>query len=323
MDPARRSLSSASWVALIFCATLAAYGPVYQAGLIWNDEDYVTKPELQSVHGLERIWFEVGATQQYYPALHSAFWVEHRLWGDAPWGYHLANVLLHALAACLLGLLLRRLAVPGAWMAGLLFALHPVCVESVAWISEEKNTLSLVFYLLAAWAYLDFDRERRWPGYFLALGLFLLAVLSKSVTATLPGALLVVLWWRRGRLTWRDAAPLAPWFAIGAADGLFTGWVERTLIGAHGTDFDLSFAQRCLVAGRVTWFYLGKLVWPANLIFIYPRWQVSAGAAVAVFVSAGGAWRCWPRSGSCGAVPAGRWRPCCFFSDHFSRPLDS
>jgi tetratricopeptide (TPR) repeat protein len=279
MDPARRSFSTASWVALIFCATLAAYGPVYRAGLIWNDEDYVTKPELQSLHGLERIWFDVGATQQYYPALHSAFWVEHRLWGDAPWGYHLANVLLHALAACLFGLLLRRLAVPGAWTAGLLFALHPVCVESVAWISEEKNTLSLVFYLLAAWAYLDFDRDRRWPGYFLALAFFLLAVLSKSVTATLPGALLVILWWRRGRLSWRDAAPLAPWFAIGAADGLFTGWVERTLIGAHGADFDLSFVQRCLVAGRVVWFYLGKIAWPANLIFIYPRWQVSAAAA--------------------------------------------
>jgi tetratricopeptide (TPR) repeat protein len=276
-------------------ATLAAYWPALGDALIWNDADYVTKPALRSLHGLWRIWFEVGATEQYYPVLHSAFWVEYHLWGGAPAGYHLANIVLHAGAACLFALVLRRLAIPGAWLAACLFALHPVCVESVAWISEQKNTLSTVFYLLSALTYLRW-RESRPRLYFLALFLFVLALLSKSVTATLPAALLVILWWRRGRLDWRpDVAPLLPWFATGASVGLFTAWVERSYIGAQGPAFALDPAQRCLVAGRAIWFYLGKLLWPSNLTFIYPRWApdpanwkqdlfpLGAGAVLAAF----------------------------------------
>jgi len=219
----------------------------------------------------------MGATQQYYPLLHTAFWVEHRWWGDAVAGYHLTNILLHAAAACLVMAVVRRLALPGALWAGLLFALHPVAVESVAWISEQKNTLSAVFYLGAAWVYLGFDRDRRASQYWLALGLFVLALLSKTVTATLPAGLLVVCWWQRGRLSWRrDVRPLLPWFGLGLTGGLFTAWVERVLLGAQGTEYALSLLDRCVLAGRVVWFYLGKLVWPADLIFIYPRWTVDA-----------------------------------------------
>jgi tetratricopeptide (TPR) repeat protein len=271
--------------AAIGAATVLAYWPALRSGLIWNDPDYVTRPELRSLHGLARIWGEVGATEQYYPALHSAFWLEHRLWGDAPLGYHLANVLLHAAAACLFALVLRRLAVPGAWLGGLLFALHPVAAESVAWISEQKNTLSTVLYLAAAMTYLKLRYKDR-PGpsrpalYLLATALFVLAVLSKSVAATLPAALLVVLWWKEGRLRWRpDVAPLLPWFAAAAGGGLFTAWVERRYIGAEGDDFALSGVQRVLIAGRAVWFYLGKLAWPAHLVFIYPRWTVDPAAA--------------------------------------------
>ncbi len=264
----------------LLLATLAAYSPALRGGLLWDDDFHVTRPELQPVHGLERIWFEVGATQQYYPALHSAFWLEHRLWGDATLGYHLANVLLHALAAGLFILVLRRLAVPGAVLAGFIFALHPVAVESVAWISEQKNTLSTVCYLAAALAYLRFDRDRRPAWYLAALGCFLLALLSKSVTATLPAARLVIFWWQRGRLSGRrDVAPLVPWFALAVASGLLTAWIERRYIGAEGAAFSLSLAERGLLAGRIIWFYLGKLLWPSNLIFIYPRWDVRAGQA--------------------------------------------
>jgi tetratricopeptide (TPR) repeat protein len=159
-----------------------------------------------------------------------------------------------------------------------------VCVESVAWISEQKNTLSLVFYLLSALAYLGFDRDRGTPAapraYLLASILFALALLTKTVTATLPAALLVVFWWQRGRLSWRrDVRPLVPWFACAMASGLFTAWVERTLIGAEGSQFDLTPVQRLLLSGRVIWFYLGKLVWPAHLAFVYPRWDVKAEAS--------------------------------------------
>ena len=276
--PASVAAWSTGWVcALIFLVALLAYLPALSGGLLWDDAGHVTRADLRSWDGLGRIWFEFGATQQFYPVLHSAFWIEYRLWGDSTLCYHLLNVLLHASAACLFGFLLCRLTVPGAWFAALLFALHPVCVESVAWISEQKNTLSLVFYLCAALTYLRFDQDRRGTRYGLATGLFLLALLTKTVTASLPAALLVVFWWQRGRLEGpRDVLPLLPWFALGAASGLVTAHFEHALIGAQGADFDLSVVQRCLLAGRVFWFYLGKLIWPADLIFIYPHWTVDA-----------------------------------------------
>ena len=262
---------------LIVCCTFLAYLPALSGGLLWDDAAHVTRPELRSLHGLWRIWSDLGATQQYYPLLHSAFWVEYKLWGDATLGYHLLNLLLHAAAAILVMLIMRRLGLPGAWLAALIFALHPVCVESVAWIAEQKNTLSTVFYLSAALLYLHFDQTRRRSQYFLALALFVMALLSKTVTDTLPAALLVVFWWRRGRIGWkRDVLPLLPWFALGAAAGIFTAWVERTLVGAEGPDFALTLVERFLVAGRAIWFYVGKLVWPANLMFFYPRWRVDS-----------------------------------------------
>jgi tetratricopeptide (TPR) repeat protein len=264
--------------ASILCATLIAYWPALHGGLLWDDAGHVTRPSLRSLHGLWRIWFDLSATQQYYPLLHTAFWFEHRLWGDSVLGYHLMNVFLHAAAACLVVVIVRRLALPGAWLAGFLFALHPVCVEAVAWISEQKSTLSAVFYLASGLAYLCFDRSRRRSHYAAALGLFVLALLSKTVTATLPAALLLVFWFQRGRIDWkRDARPLLPWFALGVAGGLFTAWVERSYIGAQGTPFARTPAERFLVAGRAIWFYLGKLVWPVDLIFSYPRWTVDAG----------------------------------------------
>ncbi|MSU47921.1 MAG: tetratricopeptide repeat protein [Opitutus sp.] len=266
--------------AVVLMVTLAAYFPALTGDLLWDDAGHVTSPALQSWSGLARIWFEVGATQQYYPLLHSAFWLEHRLWGDATTGYHLINVLCHATSACLLVALLRRLEVPGARLAGLVFALHPVAVESVAWIAEQKNTLSTVFYLAAALAWLRFEDERRPARYVIATLWFVAALLTKSVTATLPAALLVIAWWRRGRLSWPDdVRPLLPWLVIGVAAGLGTTWFESTHIGAKGDEFTLGGVERGLLAGRAVWFYLGKLLWPAGLTFFYPRWTIDAAVA--------------------------------------------
>ncbi len=266
--------------ALALVVTLMAYFPCLQGDFLWDDLGHVTNPALQSWSGLLRIWFEPGVTQQYYPLLHSAFWVEHRIWGDATLGYHLINVLWHATSACLLVAILRRLAVPGALLAGLLFALHPVAVESVAWISEQKNTLSTVFCLAATLAWLRFEDDRRPSRYAITTLWFVAALLTKTVTATLPGALLVVAWWRRERLSWRDdVVPLLPWLALGLAAGLGTSWFERTQIGATGGDFSLGVVERGLLAGRVVWFYLGKLLWPAGLTFFYPRWTIDATVA--------------------------------------------
>jgi protein O-mannosyl-transferase len=266
----------ALWAA-IFCATLLAYLPALHGSLVWDDNNHLTRPDLQSFHGLWRIWFELGASQQYYPLLHSAFWLEHRIWGDAVLGYHLVNIVLHALSACLVVLIARQLSLKGAWLAGFVFALHPVQVESVAWISEQKSTLSGVFCLAALLVYLHFDRSRQRQKYWLATGLFVLALMSKTVTAVLPAVILVIFWWRRGRLDWkRDVWPLVPWFATGMCAGLFTSWVERRYIGASGADFVLSPLQRVLIAGRVIFFYAGKLLWPTKLAFFYPHWNVDA-----------------------------------------------
>lgn len=283
---------------MIFGLAFVCYWPALNGGVLWDDPAHLTRPDLRTWEGLVRIWTELRATQQYYPVLFSAFWAEHRLWGDHLLGYHLVNVALHATSACLLAMLLRRLwSMPHAptlrplpmwqrpsegaeWFAAALFVVHPVAVESVAWISEQKNTLSLVFYLLAAWAYLDFAVSRRIRVYVAATFLFLLAAGSKTATVTLPAALLVVLWWKQGKLSWRrDVAPLMPWFGVAAAMGVFTSWFERKWIGADGAEFALTLPERALLAGRTLWFYVGKLFWPADLSFFYPRWDVPAESA--------------------------------------------
>ena len=315
-----------AWSALIFGVTLACYWPSLQGKVLWDDPAHLTRPDLRSWAGLGRIWTELGATQEFYPVLHGAFWLEHRLWGDSLVGYHLLNIALHAGSCCLLALVVRRLwtvapssaaaagltapsGIPAstAWFAALLFAVHPVCVESVAWITEQKNTLSLFFYLLASLAYLNFATTRKPRWYALATLLFFLALGAKTATVTLPAALLVVLWWRQGNLHWRrDIVPLLPWFAIAAAAGLLTVHVESNLVGAEGAPFELSLLHRTLLAGRIIWFYLGKLVWPVELIFYYPRWDVPAMAA-----------QWWGYLAGIGAVTASLW----FLRKKFRGPL--
>ena len=270
---------------LIPAAVFIAYLPAVNGGLLWDDLSHITVPELRSIHGLWRIWTELGATQQYYPLLHSSFWIQHRLWGDAMMGYHLANIAFHSTAAYLVVLILRRLAIPGALLGGFIFALHPLNVESVAWISEQKNTLSAVFYLASAYMYLRDPRDPRDPrdlrslrsSHILAFGLFVCALLTKSVTATLPAALLVMLWWKHGRVEWRrDVLPLVPWFVVAVAAGALTAWFEHHIIGARGEAFALTMVERVVLAGQVVWFYLAKLFWPVNLMFTYPRWTIDA-----------------------------------------------
>jgi tetratricopeptide (TPR) repeat protein len=220
---------------------------------------------------------------QYYPLVHSSFWLEYHLWGLNPFGYHCVNILLHALAAILLYRTLLRLRLPGAWLAAAIFALHPVQVESVAWVTERKNVLSAVFYFASALAWLRFrplepneaPAKARWKWYALALLLFIAALLSKTVTCSLPAALLLACWWKKGKVPWADVRPLIPFFVIGVFLGLFTSWTEKNHVGAEGPAWALTFAQRFLVAGRALWFYAEKLVWPVNLTFVYPRWRIN------------------------------------------------
>ena len=195
----------------------------------------------------------------------------------APLPYHLVNILLHAGAALLVWRILQKLKIPGAWLAAGIFALHPVEVESVAWISELKNTLSGVLFLGAALVYLRFDQARSRSAYFGALGLFGLGLLCKTAIGPLPVVLLAIFlvaaW--KNLLAARCHSALVL-FAVAIPLGLFTAWVEQKFVGAKGESFDFGFVERCLIAGRAFWFYLGKLFWPVDLIFIYPRWQISS-----------------------------------------------
>lgn len=296
---------SRAWLAagLFIVVVLVVYIPAISGQYIWDDDYYVTNNRtLTSLAGLGRIWFEIGATIQYYPMVFTTFWMEFHIWGLVPHGYHVVNVLLHACGALLLFGVLRKLSVPAAGLAAAVFALHPVHVESVAWITERKNVLSGVFYLAAMWLYLRFaesrnephERPTNWRAYFASLVLYACALLSKTVTCSLPAALVLLLWWKRKRLRVADLAPLVPMFAVGLVLGLTTVWVEREHVGAKGAMWDLSALERYLIAGRALWFYVGKLVWPSSLTFSYPKWDIDTGvwwqylfpaAAIALVVS--------------------------------------
>jgi tetratricopeptide (TPR) repeat protein len=262
-------------------ATVLAYQQAWHAGFIWDDDIYVTENKLLTApDGLKRIWFSLDSPSQYFPLVYTTFRLEHALWGLHPAGYHWVNILLHVANALLVWRLLMLLRVPGAWLAAALFALHPVHVESVAWITERKNVLMGLFFLLSllAWVrFLEAPSRQRWKSYALALGFYALALLSKTTACTLPAALLLILWLKGTRIDWRRLGQIVLFVMLGIAMGLVTVWWERHHQGTQGELFEIGLPERFLVAGRALWFYLGKLLWPANLVFSYPRWTISAG----------------------------------------------
>ncbi len=309
---------------LIFLLTLTAYLPVDSGKFVWDDDSWTTGilGLLTDTSGLRLMWTQPTALQQYYPLAGTTFWLDYHFWGFHPLPYHVENVLLHALAAVLFWRLLRRLQVPGAWLAGFIFALHPVMVESAGWITERKNVLSLVLFLGALLAYGRFNafwqdgglpgarvsQSRRWMAYALAFVLFIAALLAKITAFSLPAVILLMVWWKRGRLRWRaDIVPTLPFFGISIGLCLMTAWLEKNHVGASGTEWVIPFPERCLIAGRAFWFYAGKLLWPANLCFIYPRWQLNTGAGWQWLYPAGAAGMLlglWLARGKIGRGPA-------------------
>jgi Flp pilus assembly protein TadD len=306
--------ASASWKRdwflglLLIAATFLAYFPALHGGFIWDDDAHISaNPTLRSLSGLWEIWFRPGATCQYYPLSFTVFWAEYQLWGLNPLGYHLVNVALHCLVAVLLWQLLERLKVRGAWLAGAIFALHPVCTMSVAWMTELKNTLSAALALGAGWAFLRFaalgvygpmnpNRNNRkenvsgvdWYYGILSLALFLLAMFAKTAISFLPVTLLLVAWWQRERLAWRVVVPLLLMLGVVVVMGEVTFYIEH-LYGAAGAKFNLGLLERVLVSGRSFWFYLGKLFFPYPLSFIYERWAINTAAGWQYFYPAAAA----------------------------------
>jgi tetratricopeptide (TPR) repeat protein len=307
VPPGRHFPQTVAALVLVLLVVIV-YLPSVRGRFLWDDDFWTTRISglLRDVSGLRLMWCQPTALQQYYPLSGTSFWLDYHLWGFWTLPYHVENVLLHATSAVLFWQLLRRLETPGAWLAGAVFAVHPVMVESVGWITERKNVLSLVFYLGALLAYGHFHsfwkKDNGSPvqhggSYALALLLFLSALLAKTTAFSLPAVVVLIGWWKRGRVRWRDdVLPTLPMFGLAIGFCLVTAWLEKTHVVAQGPDFALTFPERCLIAGRATWFYVGKLLWPANLCFVYPRWQPDAGS-----------WRQWLYPATAAGVLAALW----------------
>ena len=275
--PKRDALAALGLALLV----VVSYFPAFFGGFIWDDVIFAEEPVIHRVSGLWNIWFsptDIKNEGHYWPLVYTSFWLEHKLWGLSPVGYHAVNVLLHLLNCLLLWHLLIRLAIPGALLIAAIFAVHPLHVESVAWIIERKDVLSALFYMTAALAWLRYVEAPRVRRYALALVLFTAGLLSKLVVVTLPVALLIWHWWQRGQVTWNDLLRLTPFFVVAVvitvADLSFYTSREPLALG-------YSPVERVLIAARALWFYMGKLLWPTELAVIYPLWEIDAGDPVA------------------------------------------
>ncbi|MDP8212361.1 MAG: tetratricopeptide repeat protein [Candidatus Zapsychrus exili] len=265
-------------IGIIALAVLLVYFKSLSGDFIWDDDRYVQNNHLlNSFGGLIKIWTEPAATDQHYPATFSLFWIIKQLFGLKLFAFHLASVILHALNAILVWLILRYLKVKGSFLASLIFAVHPVCVESVAWIMELKNVLYVFFYLFSCLMYLlSYDaKKNKFLLYLLSLVLFIYALFSKTIACSMPIVILLILWWRSNKVTFKDIVLLSPFFIAAIITGLITLIAENGfVVGADISDWSFSFIERCLIAGRAIWFYLGKAIWPFNLSFIYSRWVI-------------------------------------------------
>ncbi len=295
-DPSATKLRVAAGIGLIILAVAIVYFPSLSGGFILDDDLLLTNNQLiKAPDGLYRFWCTT-QSPDYWPVSNSTLWFEWRLWGMNTTGYHVTNLILHIVAALLIWLILRKLSIPGAFLAAMIFAVHPVNVESVAWIAQRKNLTAMLFFLLSILCYLkmeipspapqngmyriasppaprhhDSGRSPLW--YWLSLLAFVLAMLSKGSVAVLPVLLLGIIWWRR-KMTKRDLVRTAPFFVVALALAGVNLWFQT-----HGTGEEYraaTFAQRLLGAGGVVWFYLYKALLPLNLAFVYPQWHVEA-----------------------------------------------
>jgi Flp pilus assembly protein TadD len=261
--------------ALIFLACLWIYTPVYHGEWLWDDDYLITaNPAMRSVDGLWRLWF-APSTADFLPLTLSFLWIQWQFFGMDPNGYHIVSILLHALGACFLWMVLVRTKIRGAWLASLLFAIHPLCVESVSWVAEQKNTFSLPFFLLAAFFYVTFDQRESRKYYFWALLAFLAAMLSKSSVVMFPFLILLYAWWQRGAISRRDILRSAPFFLISLALGMVTLLFQlHRAIGNEPIPLG-GLDSRLAIAGMGAVFYVTKIFWPFDLLPIYPQWDAN------------------------------------------------
>ena len=265
---------------LILAAGLIVYFPALHGDFLWDDPQYVTaNPLLRDAAGLAKAWFAPGSVMEFYPLQETTLWLQWRAFGTDPFGYHLTNVLLHVLGALLLWRFFAQLGLRHGWLGGLLFVIHPANVESVAWISELKNTLSLPPFLVAMTAlvrYYDTDKPR---DYGLALTAFTLALLVKISMAPFPFVILLYAWWKNGRVMTRDARIAAPFLGVAVLLSALTV-IAYLRFGALHPDHPLvppigGPLARLALAGLTTSFYFGHIFWPWPLLPMYAAWPVN------------------------------------------------
>lgn len=292
----RRGVSPAWAAAVIFAVTVAAYLPSLRAGFVWDDDTHLTGNIVLQEDGLRRVWTTTDSPN-YWPVTWTSFWIEHQLWGLRPLGYHAVNVLLHALNSLLVWRVMSRLNVPGALLVGLLFAVHPVNVASVAWITQRKNLLCMLFFAAALLAYLRFEDRGRRRMYLAAVALFSISLLSKGAGVGFPLVLLLCAWWRRGRIAWNDDLRSVPFFVVAAVASGVEIWFQQHLMIAGTAIRQDGLAARLAGAGWAVWFYLSKAVLPLDLAFVYPSWKVdpndplSYAPTAALLALAAACWR--------------------------------
>jgi protein O-mannosyl-transferase len=295
--PPRTIQPSRRWeiakVAAIILAGVLPYLPALHGGFVWDDQPLITaNPLLRTPSGLAEIW-SGSRTADYFPVTNTVFWIEHHLFGDNATGYHAVNILLQAANALLLWRVLRRLQIPGAFLAGLIFAIHPIHAESVAWISELKNVLSMFFFLISALFFFEIEDQRVLnrpvAAYSASLAAFLLALLSKTQVVFLPVALLLCAWWRNSSVDskrqdkgnasrfQREVARTVPFFLIAVVFGLITIWFQNRGIGEEEIILG-PFTRRLANAGMAIWWYAKQVFAPVRLMAVYPQWRFDSPA---------------------------------------------
>ena len=266
--------------AVIVAAVMTIYWPALHGGWLWDDNVDITENlTTKSARGLWNIWFKPGTQPDYYPVKASVQWAQWHLWGTDTFGYHATNVMLHIASALLVWRLFDKLNLKLAWLGGLIFAVHPAQVESVAWIAELKNALSMPFFLLSAIFYLEYDVNRRRSNVVVSLGFFLLAMLTKPTMAMFPAVILGYARWKRGRVAWDDLMASAPFFAVSLLLGVMTLTMEYWYKHLHHQEMQSipvgGFFSRVELMGLTLAFYAGKVVWPAGFLPMYPQWPVN------------------------------------------------